>query len=129
MIRAVCAGAGHTGHVAATPAAAPPTSMSRRLMPVLRILSSQDNDRAMIAFPRHAAGFDGGLSIDCVGCILPVSFGSDRAMSRLLTRRNIVTAGIVGAAGVGAGALGARYGVLAPDGRSIEGLGESFTYS
>ena len=50
-------------------------------------------------------------------------------MSKLLTRRNIVTAAVVGAAGAGAAALTGRYGLLTPDGHSIEGLGESFTYS
>lgn len=50
-------------------------------------------------------------------------------MSKVLTRRGLITAGVVGAAGIGAGALGARYGAITPDGHSIEGLGESFTYS
>lgn len=50
-------------------------------------------------------------------------------MGKHLTRRGLITAGVVGAVGVGAGALGSRYGVLTPDGHSIEGLGESFTYS
>jgi DMSO/TMAO reductase YedYZ molybdopterin-dependent catalytic subunit len=50
-------------------------------------------------------------------------------MGKLLTRRGLMTAGVTGAAAIGAGAVGARYGVLTPDGHSIEGLGESFTYS
>jgi DMSO/TMAO reductase YedYZ molybdopterin-dependent catalytic subunit len=46
-------------------------------------------------------------------------------MSSILTRRNLVTAGLATAAGLGA----ARLGRLTPDYSSILGLGESLTYS
>src|ERR1017187_1818571 len=57
----------------------------------------------------------------------------ERSMSRLLTRRTLVTAGLTAAAG--ASGLGAaihfagRYGLIPPDYGGIVGIGETLTYS
>src|SRR5579863_9221633 len=53
-------------------------------------------------------------------------------MSRILTRRYLIAAGLTtaGVAGVGAAAhFGGRYLLLPPDGNSILGLGEALTYN
>ena len=54
-------------------------------------------------------------------------------MSRLLTRRTLVTAGLAtaaGAAGLGAAVqLAGRYGLIPPDNAGVWGVGESLTYS
>jgi len=54
-------------------------------------------------------------------------------MSRLLTRRTLVTAGLAtatGAAGLGAAAqFAGRYGLIPPDHAGLWGIGESLTYS
>jgi len=56
----------------------------------------------------------------------------ERPMSRLFTRRALVTAGVVaaGAAGVGAAVpFAGRYGLIPPDHGTIWGAGETLTYS
>ena len=54
-------------------------------------------------------------------------------MTRLLTRRTLVTAGVAtvaGAAGIGAAdQLAGRYGLIPPDHAGVLGVGESLTYS
>jgi len=50
-------------------------------------------------------------------------------MSSILTRRQLVTAGLVTAAGAAGAGAAAHFGRLTPDYRSILGLGESLTYS
>ena len=53
-------------------------------------------------------------------------------MSRLLTRRTLVTAGLAtaaGAAGLGATQFAGRYGLIPPDHGTIWGAGETLTYS
>jgi DMSO/TMAO reductase YedYZ molybdopterin-dependent catalytic subunit len=51
------------------------------------------------------------------------------AMGGILTRRQLVTAGIATAAGAAGVGVGSRYLSLTPDHNSLLGLGESFTYS
>jgi DMSO/TMAO reductase YedYZ molybdopterin-dependent catalytic subunit len=53
-------------------------------------------------------------------------------MSRLLTRRALVTAGLttaVGASGLGAAIIAGRHGLIPPDYTGITGIGETLTYS
>jgi DMSO/TMAO reductase YedYZ molybdopterin-dependent catalytic subunit len=51
------------------------------------------------------------------------------AMSGILTRRQLVSAGIATAAGAAGVGIGSRYLTLTPDHKSLLGLGESLTYS
>src|SRR3954465_4746097 len=57
----------------------------------------------------------------------------ERSMSKLLTRRTLVTAGLTtaaGAAGLGTAIrFAGRYGLIPPDYGSIIGIGETLTYS
>src|SRR5208282_4401109 len=57
----------------------------------------------------------------------------ERAMSGLLTRRTLVTAGlttVAGASGIGAAVYFAdRYGLIPPDHAGILGIGETLTYA
>jgi DMSO/TMAO reductase YedYZ molybdopterin-dependent catalytic subunit len=54
-------------------------------------------------------------------------------LSKLLTRRKLITSGLAaaaGASGVGAAIhLGGRYGLIPPDHRGIFGIGETLTYA
>src|SRR6266550_7842520 len=55
--------------------------------------------------------------------------GKERSMSRLLTRRTLVTAGLTAAAGASGLAAAGRYGLIPPDYGGIFGIGETLTYS
>jgi len=54
-------------------------------------------------------------------------------VSRLLTRRKLLTTGLTAAAGVSglavAGRLAARFGLIPPDSAGLYGLGETLTYA
>ena len=49
-------------------------------------------------------------------------------MSKLVSRRGLISAGVMGAASLGAGAIANRFLVLPPDRFAITGIGESLTY-
>src|SRR5258705_2854998 len=55
--------------------------------------------------------------------------GMEPPMSKLLTRRTLITAGLTTVAGAAGVQFAGRYGLMPPDYRGILGIGETLTYS